>query len=159
MFGQVFSKMKTSLKVLVISLLVLVFSTAALAQKTVVRDSSAKRMLLGNHKLALQWVSWDYFGVARITEKSGVVYLKGEQKQRGGTDFVKIDGRITEINARDFVFEGTIVTQVSHINGGEPCTRDGEFTFRITGKRKYWRMKEIDNPCDQVADYVDIFFK
>jgi hypothetical protein len=151
--------MKTFIRTLAIFTFVLIVSATAFAQKTVVRDATAKRMLLGNHKLALQWISWDYFGIARVTEKSGVVYIKGEQKQRRGTDFVTVDGRITEINAKDFVFEGTIITQVSHINGGQPCTREGEFTFRITGKRRYWRLKEIDNPCDQVADYVDVFFR
>ena len=43
--------------------------------------------------------------------------------------------------------------------GGEPCERDGEFTFRITGTRKYWRMQQIDNPCDEVADYGVFFFR
>lgn len=143
----------------IVAILIVAFSVSVFAQKTVVNDAAAKTSLLGKHKLALQWISWDYFGSADITQKGGVISVKGSQKQRGGTDFVTIDGRITEINSKDFVFQGKIVTQISHINNGEPCEREGEFTFRITGKRKYWRMKEIDNPCDQVADYVDIFFK
>ena len=58
-----------------------------------------------------------------------------------------------------FVFQGRIVTQVSYLFGGQPCTRDGAFTFRITGKRKYWRMKEMQSPCDDVVDYVDVYFR
>ena len=146
-------------KIFLIGLLIFGLSCAALAQKTIVNNARAKSMLLGKHRLALQWVSWDYFGTATVTERGGALYVKGEQKQRRGTDFVKIDGRITEINAKDFKFEGTIITQVSHINGGQPCTRDGEMTFKITGSRKYWRLAEMTNPCDSVTDYVDIFFR
>lgn len=136
-----------------------IFGFSAFAQKTVVNDAKARTMLLGRHKLSLQWISWDYFGAANVTNRGGVLYLKGEQKQRGGTDFVRINGKITEINAKSFVFDGRVVTQVSHINGGQPCERTGEMTFKITGSRKYWRLMEMDNPCEGVTDYVDIFFR
>jgi hypothetical protein len=52
-----------------------------------------------------------------------------------------------------------VTTQISHINEGKPCERTGILNFRITGKRKYWRLQQIDNPCDQAADYVDIYFR
>ncbi|MBS1795882.1 MAG: hypothetical protein JSS81_18655 [Acidobacteria bacterium] len=139
--------------------LVLVLGFSAFGQKTVVNDAKAKAMLVGRHRFSLQWVSWDYFGTATVTLKGGVLYLKGEQKQRGGTDFVRIDGRIVEINAKNFVFDGTVTTQVSHINGGAPCERSGQMTFKITGSRRYWRLAEMNNPCEAVTDYVDIFFR
>ena len=128
-------------------------------EKTIVTDAKAKAMLLGKHKLSLQWISWDYFGQANVSNVKGVLYLKGEQKARGGSDYVKIDGVITSIDAKEFKFDGTIITQVSHIAEGKPCERTGEMTFRITGKRKYWRLQEMDNPCDGVTDYVDIYFR
>jgi hypothetical protein len=37
--------------------------------------------------------------------------------------------------------------------------REGRFTFRITGTRRYWRMKEMNNPCEDVADYVDVYLR
>jgi hypothetical protein len=116
-------------------------------------------MLLGKHMISLQWISWDHLGRGTVTIKKGSYLLVGEQKGRGNTDFLKINGRITAIDANQFDFDGTIETQVSHINGGKPCVRSGKFTFRITGKRKYWRMQQIDNPCDEAADYVDIYFR
>lgn len=128
-------------------------------ERTDVNDASAAKMLLGRHKLSLQWISWDYFGTANVTNNKGIYRVKGEQKGRGNTDFLKIDGIITSIEAKEFAFSGTIVMQVSHINGGQPCMRDGEFTFKITGKRKYWRLSQMDNPCDGVTDYVDIYFR
>jgi hypothetical protein len=134
------------------------FSISA-QKKTIVKDAGAKQMLLGKHLFSLQWISWDYFGTATITDKKGILYLKGEQKQRGGRDFVKIEGRIVSIEKKEFVFDGTIVTQISHINNGEPCMRTGEMTFAITKNRKYWRLQEMTNPCEEVFDYVDIYFR
>lgn len=141
-------------------LLLFGLSFAVFAQdKTVVNDVKAGKMLLGKHLLSLQWISWDYFGTATVTNKGGVYYLKGRQKSRKVSDFVEIDGVITEVNARNFKFDGKITMQISHINNGEPCVREGEMTFAVTGKRKYWRLQEMDNPCDEATDYVDIYFR
>jgi hypothetical protein len=141
-------------------LLLAVFTFAASGQeKTAVSDTKAKTMLLGRHKLSLQWISWDYFGVANVLNRNGVLHLKGEQNSRDGNDYLKIDGVITSVDAKEFKFDGTITTKISHIAEGEPCERTGDMTFRITGKRKYWRLQEMDNPCDGVTDYVDIYFR
>lgn len=147
-------------RTLVIAAILAAFALQSFSQaRTDVNDRTAAGMLLGKHKISLQWISWDYFGTAKVTNKSGSYHLTGEQKGMGNTDYVKVDGHITRIDAKEFKFDGTITTQVSHINGGKPCERKGEMTFRITGKRKYWRLMEMDNPCDGVTDYVDIFFR
>ena len=136
------------------------FAVSSFAQeKTVVNDVKAKNMLLGRHMLSLQWISWDYFGSATVTNKNGVYYLKGSQKGRGNKDFVEIDGIITQIDQKEFTFDGKITMQISHINEGKPCVREGEMTFAITGKRKYWRLQQMDNPCDVATDYVDIYLR
>ncbi len=152
------------LKKIIISLVVIVAASAvgtSAQDRTKVNDAKAAKMLLGRHKLSLQWISWDYFGTATVTNKDGVYYLKGEQKGRGSnrSDFVRVDGVVTQIDAKQFTFDGTVVTQVSHNNGGQPCERKGILNFRITGTRKYWRMQQIDSPCEAIADYVDIFFR
>jgi hypothetical protein len=145
---------------LTIFLILTVFGASVLAvDKTRVNSVKARNMLLGKHMLSLQWISWDYFGTATVTNKGGVFYLKGSQKSREDSDYLEIDGRITEINEKSFKFDGRITMQVSHINGGEPCTREGEMTFAVTGKRRYWRLQEMKNPCDVTTDYVDIYFK
>ena len=128
-------------------------------ERTIINDAAAAKMLLGKHKLSLQWISWDYFGTATVTNKAAVYSIKGSQKGRGNSDFLTIDGMIVSIDAKQFVFEGKIVMQISHINGGKPCERQGDFTFKITGKRKYWRLMEMNNPCDEATDYVDIYFR
>jgi len=134
--------------------------TAFGQQRTVINDRNAARMLLGRHRLSLQWVSWNYFGTANVTNTNGVYRIKGEQLGRGkNTDYVRIDGVITSISPKEFKFDGKVEMRVSHINGGQPCLREGELTFAITKNRRYWRMQEMDNPCDQVTDYVDIYFR
>ena len=149
-------------RILIAAIAAFLFSQAVVAQqRTEVNDAAAARMLLGKHMVSLQWVSWDYFGAATVMNRRGEYVIKGEQRGRGeqATDFMTIDGVITSIDAKEFGFSGKIVTQVSHINGGQACVRDGEFTFKITGKRRYWRLQQMDNPCDPVTDYVDIYFR
>ena len=149
-------------KTLAIAAILFAASGSAFAQeKTIVNDSAAKAVLLGRHKLSLQWISWDYFGTATVTKSMGVLSIKGEQhgRGRGNTDFLTIEGMIVSIDKNQFILEGTITTQISHINGGKPCKRSGDFTFKITGKRKYWRMQEMDKPCDEATDYVDVYFR
>ena len=151
----------------ILSLIVVLTTVAAVAgqkaerynPKVVVNDMATERMLVGVHRLSLQWISWNYFGKATVTEKNGTLFIKGEQRGRGNNDYVTIDGVITRVDAKEFTFEGDIVMRVSHINKGEPCKRTGEMTFRITGSRKYWRLQQMDNPCDEATDYVDIFFR
>jgi hypothetical protein len=127
--------------------------------RTVIKDNAAKTMLMGEHRLSLQWISWDYFGKAKVTDINGTLFLTGEQKARKGADHLKIDGIITEVAAKEFKFKGTIITSVEINNGGKPCERKGEMTFIIKGNRKYWRLKEMENPCEEIVDYVDIFFR
>ncbi|MBX3296726.1 MAG: hypothetical protein KF762_13560 [Acidobacteria bacterium] len=151
--------MKTRFAIFALALLLFSASAAMAQQRTEVQDRAAARRLLGRHLFSLQWISWDHFGRANVTLRKGVYSIKGEQKGRGNTDFVTIEGEIERIKAREFTMNGTITTQVSHINNGGPCVREGTFTFRVTGTRKYWRLQEMQNPCDGVTDYVDIYFR
>ena len=156
--------MKRILSILLVGVL-FSFSTNAQDKEsnTKINDKTAAQKLIGKHKLSLQWVSWDYFGSATVSNKkcgkARCYQLTGQQKGRGNTDYLKINGTILSIDTKQFTFRGTIETKVSHINGGKPCVRSGDFTFKITGKRKYWRLMEMDNPCDPVTDYVDIYFR
>jgi hypothetical protein len=145
--------------VAILAALAPVASARPVAEKTVVNDRAAARMLLGRHMLSLQWISWEVFGTAMVEDRDGTYVLTGSQRQRGGDDVLEIDGIVTRVDATEFTFRGKITTRVSYINGGAPCVRDGEYTFVIRGSRKYWRMTPFDNPCDEAADYVDIYFR
>ena len=107
--------------------------------------------------VSLQWISWEQFGKATVVDDNGTLRLKG--KQSIGKDSLEIDGVITAVRDRTFTFEGLITTQVTFVNGGAPCIRDGRYTFALKGTRKYWRLQQQGN-CEGggVVDYVDLFF-
>ena len=138
------------------------FLTCSLASAgeltTEVYDSETSKRLGGDHFLALQWISWKNYGVAKIrTSENEQWTLEGQQLGADG-DFLKLKGVITEVRENRFLFSGAIITKVSHIAGGKEVKRAGLFNFLQTGTRKYWRMQEMQNPEDDVIDYVDIFF-
>jgi hypothetical protein len=127
--------------------------------KTLINDRAAKALLLGSHRFSLQWISWDYFGKAVVTNQKGKLVIRGIQRSRKGKDFVKMDGTITEVDVKEFKFNGVIDVKVSHNNNGEVCKRQGLMTFKITQNRRYWRLQEMLSPCGDETDYVDIFFR
>ena len=124
-------------------------------------------MLLGRHRTSLQWISWTNFGTVFITKNpDGTYNVKGGQdgtecsnEQQGvdNGDFLSISGTLTVEDQNNLLFDGAIVTKVYHLAGGQPCRREGQFHFKSTQGRKYWRLQEMDNPCDPVTDYVDIY--
>ncbi|HEY3358811.1 MAG TPA: hypothetical protein VGQ83_36520 [Polyangia bacterium] len=154
----------------VVAALVALTAAAAAADlapvdKTVVRDARAKQQLVGAHRLSLQWIGWKKLGRARVREEDGVLRLSGEQfgqssaGGRAAIDTLRVWGSIVEVRAKEFVLRGTITTQVSTIAGGRACTRSGDFTFALRGTRKYWRLQQMQNPCEDVLDYVDLYLR
>lgn len=130
-----------------------------LPKKTQVNDAKAREQLLGEHLLTLQWISFGgTAGKARVTEEDGLLKLEGKHQDAKG-NHLRVEGVIERVDAKSFVLVGRVETKVDHIAGGEVCPREGRFTFRITGKRRYWRMKEMNNPCEGVVDYVDVYLR
>lgn len=130
------------------------------AQAVSSKASKYDKMLLGKHLFSLQWVSWDYFGDALITKtrQQNVYNVKAEQQDKNNGNFVSMDGVIEVVNAKHLKFKGEIITKVDHINKGKECKRSGNFDFKVKGKRKYWRLQQMDSPCSEVVDYIDIFY-
>jgi hypothetical protein len=128
--------------------------------RTIVNSPTAARKLVGKHKLNLQWIGsdkWEEFGNLKVTDRQGMMFIKG--KQTKGDDYLQIDGKILNIEDKQFTFKGKIVTRVSHMNKGQACERDGSMVFKITENRKYWRLQQMQSPCDTATDYVDIFMR
>ncbi len=129
---------------------------------TVVNSQTGYTRLIGRHKFQLHWISWGEwkkFGDLTVTDRDGLLVIKGKYSSPQTGDFIEIDGLVTRVEDRAFEFQGKIITRVSYINGGNPCVREGTLTFAITGKRRYWRLQEMQNPCDEATDYVDIFLR
>ena len=122
--------------------------------------SQTERKVLGKHMLALQWISWENFGICTITkDKNGQLHCKGEQRSKENGDFLKIEGTITIVNAYHLKFKGTISILVSSLNDGKIYKRSGTFNFKARGQRKYWRLQEMERSNADYVDYVDIFFR
>ena len=135
-------------------------SDANVSPPTQVISQSARNQLLGKHKFQLHWISWNRwkdFADLTVVERQGKLLIKGRQQK--GEDYLEIDGYASQVEDKQFTFEGLIVTRVSYKNNGNPCRREGTMTFKITGKRKYWRLQEMRSPCDETTDYVDIFLR
>jgi hypothetical protein len=136
--------------------------TASMAQADpVISDQKAAKQLLGKHALTLQWIGTAGHlkdaGSAEVKQENGEWRLSGRNDAKEG--FVSLDGIVTKIDKTTFTFKGKIVTKVEFIFEGKECPREGEWTFERKGSRKYWRMYPIDNPCEAVADYIDIFLR
>jgi hypothetical protein len=148
-------------RVAILSLTCLVAISAATAQADPhIKDQAMAQKLLGKHALTLQWLGTGTLsdaGTAEVTDENGGWHLTGKQQAKEG--YVTLDGTVTEVDAKTFAFTGKIITNVSYINQGKDCLRNGDFTFAQKGNRKYWRMQQIDNPCDEAADYVDIYLR
>jgi hypothetical protein len=115
--------------------------------------------LIGATGIALQW-NWNApRGHIAAAARDGYLSLSGEQRDpKGGS--LALDGVVRRIDEKAFVFRGRIVIHDAEAN--VDCVRDGEYTFRITGARKYWRMKEQEAHCPgraDLTDYVDIYFR
>lgn len=124
---------------------------------TTVTHRAAADTLEGKKPLTLQWISWDHFGVADVRKMGKTYWISGSQRSKVNQDFLKINGRITQIDATGFTFDGEITIQVYHINRGRPFTRTGLQRFTANPQRGYWRLANMRNNYG-VIDYVDIFF-
>ena len=128
----------------------------ATAERTVVRDAAALNRLRRNSGITLQWISFESpaRGHVYVTERGGLVHLRGSQTGNGGT--LTLEGDVLSIDATSFTFRGTI-SIVDTPDRGRNCLRDGTYEFRVTQRRRYWRLQQME-ACDGLTDYVDIYF-
>jgi len=131
-------------------------NTTALApvQKTEIRDQTAYERLMHNSGVTLQWLWSDDRGHLVATDKNDVVSIAGTQENAEGS--LAIKGDIVSIDKDRFVFRGTILI-VDAPDQGRRCERTGDFEFKATGKRRYWRLQQMQT-CDHLTDYVDIYY-
>jgi len=145
----------------VFSLAGLMVASATTSQANpLIKDEGMAQKLLGKHALTLQWLGSGTLrdaGSVDVIDEKGNWHLTGQEETKEG--HVSLDGMVTEVDATTFAFTGKIITNVSFINQGKDCQRNGDFTFAKKANRRYWRLQQIDNPCDDAADYIDIYLR
>ena len=147
----------------VLSLLLLLVPPLAAAsdqKKPADRAQKERALLGGEHKLTVQWIGWDKPGTAQVKEaEDGGFEVEGEQRDPRTGDFVTVKGRIVEVRDRQFVFDGEVRLRVGYLCDGAEAVRQGKLVFKRTGKRRYWRMADMQSPCDSHVDYVDLYLR
>lgn len=123
-------------------------------QKTEIKNQAAYERLLNNSGVTVQWLWSAQRGKLNAKDVNDVVRIDGEQANFEGT--LKINGEIVSIDSDRFIFRGTILI-LDAPDKGRRCERTGDYEFRATGKRKYWRLQQMES-CDRLTDYVDIFY-
>jgi hypothetical protein len=145
------------------SLALLLAATGAAAQasppeRTIVNDRAALQRLRRNSGITLQWISFETPGWGHVaaTMRGGLLHLSGSQLERDGPGRLTLDGDVLSVDPRSFTFKGRIVITGAP-DPGRNCVRDGTYEFRVTQRRRYWRLQDFE-ACDGLADYVDIYF-
>ncbi len=121
------------------------------------QHSKFKTSLIGQHEFGVQFI-WDGYGTAEISkDEQGVLNIKGEQYSTNKEEYVLLEGVITVVDERNFKIKGNLKLFTEGCCG--LLDREVDYTFRKTGSRKYWRLKERNDLCDQYtcAYYLDIF--
>ena len=131
--------------------------------------NSSEDLLLGSRAFGTHWI--EPYGSAEITKNGSRLRIEG--KQKNGDEYCNIQGYITLIDDRNFIFEGYIAlrhhtsTYDSVTGTFPPVTEDkvlnGEYKFRRIGERRYWRLKQPENSTTGYFEYsyhyIDIFMK
>jgi hypothetical protein len=126
--------------------------------ETEIANEAALTKLKNNKGVKLQWLWGAAPGQLRVIETAKGVTVSGTQGPHNGDQLV-VEGIVTRIEARKFWFKGRIA--ITDNETTEVCVREGVYTFRITGTRRYWRLKEQEARCPgraDLTDYVDVRF-
>ena len=149
--------------VLIISLLIIGCQSVApdsQVQTTVIHDKQEAELLRGRHLFTdrgslgstQQLAFYKYLDTVKITNDDGVYRINGKHEryynsgppkllERGG--YIKIDGVITEIRDKAFVFQGDFKQKLLNVYKGPghlKCHNTGPITFV---RQNHWPAKDI----------------
>jgi len=123
-------------------------------------QSRFDKLIIGNKAFGDDLVgNWTY-ARARIKKIGDSVVINGNQVN--GRNFCKIKGTIKMLNARNFIFKGTIAVYFDNGYGMIDNKRlIGQYLFKRTGDRQYWRLQQPTETgtglFDHIFHYIDIF--
>ena len=79
------------------------------------------------------------------------------RRARGGRPARRSTATCFGSTPRSFTFRGRDRRSPARRTPTRNCLRDGTYEFRVTGRRRYWRLQQME-ACDGLTDYVDIYF-
>lgn len=123
---------------------------------TRILDTEMADKLRNNAGVTLQWIDWQTRGSVAVRTEGDRWLLSAAQASATGPGRLYLDGRIVEIGADYFLFDGTIrITDTP--DQGRRCEARKQWRFAVTQNRPYWRLREFEW-CDGLTDYIDIYF-
>lgn len=128
---------------------------------TKVLDAAERDRLVGKHGLTLQWIGVEPKGEIVAYENLGLLYLWGWQDGFGNAagDTLDIEGWVTEVGENYFRLQGKVIYRVAALTGDKTCGREGDFLFKRTAGRDYWRLEPFNKPCGDWDQYIDIYLR
>lgn len=137
------------------------FCFAMACNSYAVSNDKLDSQFIGLHPLTLHWIDTDLnnAGEVNIRRYNGVLQLSGTQVGKGDNkgDYISIQGVITEYSESLFKLTGEIVTRLRFDNCGLPCVMNGEFFFKKSNGKKYFRLQESKSACSTTTNYIDIY--
>jgi hypothetical protein len=118
---------------------------------------------VGERKITLQWLNTSPTqkckpGKVSISQEPGEMFLRIKGKQsKNANEYVTIEGTIEPVSITEFKFTGKIISQVSYLYDGQPCVKEGTYTFKKYQGRAFYRLQEKTNCDGSSVDYVDIY--
>jgi hypothetical protein len=128
---------------------------------------SLEASYLGTHRLRVNRIPGrDWTGTVTIEKEGGALRLAGSLRR--GAHHLALSGTVEPETARKFHLDGELRGVPDMAWAGEPPrerTTRGRFTFEATGRRRFWRLYQIDgrecvcnDGCGNDFCYIDIEF-
>jgi hypothetical protein len=122
---------------------------------------------LGTHRLRVNRIPGrDWAGTVTITKQGGALHLEGSLRR--GPHRLELSGTVEPESARKFHLDGELRGVPDMAWADEPPrerTTKGRFTFEATGRRRFWRLYQVDgrecvcnDGCGNDFCYIDIEF-
>lgn len=124
------------------------------------KQETAENKLLGEHPFGVQFI-WDGYGTCTITKEKDGIKIEGSQFSKDREDYLLIKGTVKIVDERAFTVTGSLKINIKDCCG--KAEKEGIFTFKRWGKRKFWRLQnpERKHLCDMYVChyYIDVFME
>ncbi len=151
----------------VLALALGVAASARAAETAVAVAKSLEASYVGTHRLRVNRIPGrEWTGTVTITKQDGALHLEGSL--RHGAHHLEMSGTVEPESARKFHLDGELRGVPDMAWADEPPrerTTRGRFTFEATGRRRFWRLYQIDgrecvcnDGCGNDFCYIDVEF-